>query len=299
MADMRRLMASLGFSGQIEAVDAESTPFLRPRSEQKRSTLGRRLAGLAGIVEDQVVPRLVEAHRPVTNEPDIAAEALLERPDAGVVERLADLAVNDGPAAKAFVQKLHDDGLPIEAIYLNVLAPTARLLGRLWEEDRRHFVEVTVGVGRLQQMLHDFEAAFQNAALAWQPALRALLIPAPHEQHTFGLFMIGEFMRRAGWDAWTGPLPPKGELKKLIRFGEFNVIGFSASGDRRLEPLAATIAEVRRLAGDRPLCVMVGGVAFAGRPDLVSDVGADGTADDARSAIRLAHRLLRERIARS
>ncbi|NJO38047.1 MAG: cobalamin B12-binding domain-containing protein [Rhizobiales bacterium] len=115
---------------------------------------------------------------------------------------------------------------------------------------------------------------------------------APHEQHTFGLFMIGEFMRRAGWDAWTGPLPPNQELKTLIATGEFSVVGLSASSNGRLAPLAKTIAMVRRLSRDRPLCVMVGGALFAADPGLVAEVGADGTAADARQAIILARGLL-------
>lgn len=297
MADMRRLMAALGFSGQVDTVDAERSPVAHARTETGRSQLSRRLAGLAGIVEDQVVPRLVEAHKSRENEPDLP-EAM-QSPKPGVVEALAELAVNDGEAARAFVQRLHDDGMSVEAIYLNVLAPTARLLGKFWEEDRRHFAEVTMGVGRLQQMLHDFEAAFQSAAMQWRPALRVLLMPAPFEQHTFGLFMIGEFMRRAGWDAWTGPLPSERELKKLITSGEFSVVGFSASGGKRLDALAATIAKVRRFAKGRPLCVMVGGFAFEDRPELVEAVGADGTAADARAAIKLAHRLLGQEPERS
>ena len=298
MADTRRLMVSLGFSGEIEATDAEALPKQHRRRGKDESLLAQRLAGIAGIVENQVVPRLVDAYRsdaPVPDEP----EAILTEPETDAIEQLAELAVNDGVAAKAYVQALHDDGLSIEAIYLNVLAPTARLLGKYWETDRRHFAEVTIGVGVLQQMLHDFEAAFHADAKAWQPALRALLMPAPAEQHTFGLFMIGEFMRRAGWDAWTGPLPTRSELKKLIASGEFNVVGFSASSDSRLGDLAETIAFVRRLARDHSLCIMVGGYVFSERPSLVQDVGADGTADNAREAIRLAHRMIKQQSART
>lgn len=227
----------------------------------------------------------------MTNEP-LVPSAHLSKPQAGVVSELADLVLNDGDAATAYVQELHEQGLPVEAIYLNVLAPTARLLGKYWETDRQHFADVTVGVGRLQRMLHDFESTFQSTATQGRPALRALLMPAPNEQHTFGLFMIGEFMRRAGWDAWTGPSPTNKALKEMISTGDFSVVGMSASSDRRLIPLTKTIAMVRRLTGDRPLCIMVGGFLFSSNPSLVAEVGADGTATDAKQAIILAEKLL-------
>ncbi|MEM8950864.1 MAG: cobalamin B12-binding domain-containing protein [Pseudomonadota bacterium] len=290
-------MATLGFSGQMRATEAEQAAVAARHVTNTSTTLARRIAGLAGVVQDEVVPRLVEAYKPIVNEPDLT-EGVLEAPKSGAIDQLADLVVTDGDAAGVFVKKLHEDGMSVEAIYLNVLAPTARLLGKLWETDRRHFADVTVGVGRLQQMLREFEAAFQSETMEWHPAQRALLMPAPHEQHTFGLFMIGEFMRRAGWDAWTGPLPPDRDLQKLVKHGDFSVIGFSASSDSRLKALKDAIANVRRMVGKRPVCIMVGGVAFERCPALVSDVGADGTASDAKSAIKLAHGMLGEQTAR-
>lgn len=293
MADMRRQMESLGFSGHVESADAGHRPTRDRKSAEEGSLLAERLAGLAGIVQEEVVPRLVEAYRPISNEP-LVPEAALNKSQADIVTELSELVVKDGAGARAYVQQLQDHGLSVEVIYLNVLAPTARLLGELWEADRRHFADVTVGVGRLQQMLHDFEAAFQSAASAWQPSLRVLLMPAPHEQHTFGLFMLGEFMRRAGWDAWTGPMPSKPELKTLITGGDFSVVGFSASSDCRLDHLTETIKMVRRLSKQRRLCIMVGGGVFMADPSLVAKVGADGTAADAKEAIKLAHSLVGE-----
>jgi methanogenic corrinoid protein MtbC1 len=290
-------MASLGFSGEIEATDTEALPKQRVSRREDRSLLAQRLADIAGIVEDQVLPRLVNSYERGVAVPD-EPEAVLAEPEVETIERLADLAVNDGPAARAYVQALHDDGLPIEAIYLNVLTPTARLLGKYWETDQRHFADVTIGVGVLQQMLHDFEAAFQADARAWRPGCRVLLMPAPEEQHTFGLFMIGEFMRRAGWDAWTGPFPEKKDLEQLITSGGFGVVGFSASADNRLADLTDSITLVRRLSKGRPLCIMVGGCIFSERPSLVEEVGADGTANNAKDAIKLAHRLLKEQTTR-
>ena len=51
---------------------------------------------------------------------------------------------------------------------------------------------------RLQQLLRELSAAFEAETL---PRLRsAVLVTAPGDQHTFGVFILQEFFRRAGWD---------------------------------------------------------------------------------------------------
>jgi methanogenic corrinoid protein MtbC1 len=50
----------------------------------------------------------------------------------------------------------------------------------------------------LQQLLRELSAAFEAETL---PRLRsAVLVTAPGDQHTFGVFILQEFFRRAGWD---------------------------------------------------------------------------------------------------
>jgi methanogenic corrinoid protein MtbC1 len=60
--------------------------------------------------------------------------------------------------------------------------------------------------------------------------------------------------------------------------------------------LSETIVMVRKLAKGRKICVMVGGGIFRNRPGLVAEVGADGTAADARGAIVLARGLLDQKV---
>ena len=51
---------------------------------------------------------------------------------------------------------LHD-GFCEEQIYFQLLAPSAHLLIELWGEDRISYVEVTVSLNRLQQVIRNFE----------------------------------------------------------------------------------------------------------------------------------------------
>ena len=48
------------------------------------------------------------------------------------------------------IESMRIKGAPIESIYLDLLAPAARYLGEMWEEDLCDFTDVTIGLGRLQ-----------------------------------------------------------------------------------------------------------------------------------------------------
>lgn len=119
-----------------------------------------------------------------------------------------------------------------------------------------------------------------------------LLAPAPGEQHTFGLSMVAEFFRRAGWDVWSGPVASRQELVGMVRAAWFAVVGLSVSSERKLDEVATAIRAIRRASRNRSIGVMVGGPMFLEHPDWVARVGADATAVDGRQAIRQAHDLL-------
>lgn len=250
-----------------------------------------RLARLARIVEREVVPRLLLARRAEVERPPSPAGGT--RPNEGEIAELADLVVErDLPVAEAFVEAIRLRGVAVESLCLDLLAPTARRLGRLWEEDRRTFSEVTIGVWRLHQLLHGLSPLFQADALPPSPAHRILLVSAPGEQHSFGLAMAAEFFRRAGWLVSGGPSLPAEEIASLVRREWFAIVGISASSLAKLDTVATTIHGLRRVSRNRALGVLVGGVVFDDRPERAALVGADACAGDARSAPLRARALL-------
>jgi len=168
----------------------------------------------------------------------------------------------------------------------------------MWDEDECLFSDVTVGVGRLQRIMRNLSPAFGTEVDVPPDGRRALLLAAPGEQHTFGLSMVGEFFRRAGWDVVcefdAGTEDPVG----LVREEWFDVVGISAGVEARLDWLKSGIAAVRHASRNRAIGVMVGGPVFAADPTRASAVGADATARDGRQAPALAEKLLNERALR-
>jgi methanogenic corrinoid protein MtbC1 len=249
---------------------------------------------LERTIEEQIIPRLMLMHSrlsEVSSAPAALAGTLHPGPDH--VAELARLVIAPGvEPALAYVQGLRDRGVPLDRLYLQLLVPTARLLGEMWNADYCSFTDVTIGLWRLQQLLHQLSPAFLNEAEPRKDGRRMLLVPEPGEQHTFGLIMVAEFFRRAGWEVWDQPLESRRELLELVRREAFSVIGLSIGSDARLESLAETIRQVRRASRNPRIRVMVGGAPFVDRPDRVAEVGADSTAADGEQATRVAEGLL-------
>ncbi len=264
----------------------------RTRAEADRASGQRRRTILTQTVELDVIPALLNLHRPALIEPrPIEARTIAIGQEQ--VSALTQLVLaDDEPAAIAFVDALHDQGAGAEALYLELLAPTARLLGQMWEDDTCDFTDVTVGLWRLQNAMRALSHSFLANSVAMPVAPRVVLVPLPGEQHTFGLSMVFDFFRRAGWDAWTGPIETSAELGAIVRKQRVSVLGFSLACDERVADVRQEILSVRKHSRNPDIAIMVGGPGFTANPALAAEVGADATAIDGAHAVLQAAALL-------
>jgi len=239
----------------------------------------------------------VRAHRPAAGEALAVAPPAKPLPlDVPQFVKLV-LAVDDA-GWKAHLDHLLARGVAVDDIYLQLLSPAAAELGRMWEDDLCSFTDVTVGLGRLQRIMRTLSPAFGREVEFPADGRRVLLLPAPGEQHTFGLSIVAEFFRRAGWEVVGDNEARASDPSALVRSEWFDVIGVSVGHDARLDWLRSGIAAVRNASRNRAIGVLVGGPTFVGRHDRAIEVGADGTADDGRQAPIVAEKLLGERLQR-
>lgn len=249
-----------------------------------------RLGRLVRALESEVIPRLLRAHRavepPKTEVHDVVPTEAEVRAFAQLV-----LARDDRPASE-LIDSLRGRGASVEGLFLHLLAPAARHLGSLWEQDLCDFTEVTVGVGRMQQLMRELSPVFGTEVEHPPHGLRILLAPAPGEQHTFGLSMVAEFFRRAGWEVVGGMAEADADPVDMVREMWFDVVGLSVGNEARLDWLSTGIAALRRSSLNQGIGVMVGGPIFREHPEHVALVGADATAVDGRHAPMLAESLL-------
>ena len=305
--DLSQQILAQRFAQDTEVISPESrvNEVSQRRLDRARDELSEsHAASLSRIIESQIIPRLMLAHRAAQGTSPLPAVDV-QAPGIDTIAEFADIVVsNNVSVAAAFVEAQRAGGMSLESVYIDLLSPTARHLGYLWENDLCDFTEVTAGLWRLQQLLHELSPAFQGDAAgdynaqtslgASRPKLarRALLLPAPGDQHTFGLFMVSEFFRRADWDVW-GELPVSVEqLINLVQEERFDMVGFSVGSELKLDELKFAIRAVRLESRNKNIKVMVGGPIFVAHPEYVDLVGADMTAADGRDAVMFAEQLV-------
>ncbi len=297
--DVRNSVAGVtgdGMASMLEIVVEARSAATRGWDLARRAAFGPKVSAnpeaLARLIEADIIPRLLLVHRDGGSEQTIAAR----RPGViadGIADEFAAATLNEevGPLL-ARVETMLAAGIEVETIYIHLLAPAARKLGTLWDDDACDFVDVTMGLWRLQEIVHALGALVPGMAPSEDKPRRALFAPGPGEQHSLGALLVEEFFRRAGWQTWSAPTLDQDELVALVAGRGFDIVGLSISADRHLTTLARTIAMMRRASRNPDLRIIVGGCVFTDRPQLAVEVGADGTAAEGKLAVALANDLL-------
>jgi methanogenic corrinoid protein MtbC1 len=241
------------------------------------------------VLESEVIPRLLVSHSGLP-------QAL--PPGSGSVDDIevaafAPLAVTlEAHELLAEVEAFARRGLSVERIFIEVLAPAARWLGDEWAEDRIDFLDVTMGLWRLQEVLREIAARYPASGMEGGTSRSALFAPFPGDQHSFGASMIDECFARAGWSTELLLTPSRATLLARVSAQHFDLIGLTVSNDSHIAPLPSLVTAVRNVSRNPNICLMLGGRVLTENPDLAIRVGADATAATATDALATADRLL-------
>lgn len=234
---------------------------------------------LLRAIESDIIPRLLMAYR------DDCEERSLPVLASGSVGELVTLLLgSDSQLATHYMQAQLKRGVPVETLLLELMAPAARVLGEMWESDDCSFVDVTVGLSRMQRMLR----LLRPEDSAPSNGISILLASTPGEQHVFGLRMAEEILGRAGWNVRCVTNISADELASLVFSESFDMIGFSLGGETLLEELTTTISKCRSASANKSVGVLVGGAYVQANPGLSKKVGADFEVSDAKEALQVA-----------
>lgn len=232
---------------------------------------------LARVVENQIIPRLLCAHKRADDNQTVVT-------DAAIVVFTDIVMHRDVEHAYAYIAKLISAGAPLATIYLSVLAPAAVRLGQLWDSDEASFFDVTLAMCKLHRMAREFSRQHGDE-VEHVLGHRVMLAAVPGNQHLLGVAMVEELFRQSGWNVCNLPASNLDDIVATARSEWFAVIGLSASCDDCVDSIAPLIARLRASSMNRSVVVLVGGRYFNDNPEQALLMGADATASDAREAI--------------
>ncbi len=243
------------------------------------------------LISEHIIPRLLmtQAHSPASRTPPHGTAPV----DPAEAARFASLPLQlEADELLALVEGILARGAGVESVFVDLLAPSARRLGQHWEDDDCDFVDVMMGLWRLQEVMREVTMRYPPPHAVPSRMRSALFAPMPGDPHSFGALMVEEVFARAGWQTEVLIEPERKDLLQNIADHSVDLVGLTISCDCPNAKLASLISAMRSVSRSPDLKILIGGRMVNANPALVDEIGADGSAVDARGALELADRLV-------
>ncbi len=196
-------------------------------------------------------------------------------------EQLYKIMMNaDRQGASDLISLSMTKGLSSEQIIVKLLDPALVKLGILWEKESvslaQTFVAAKIAEDILLRCVPEVSMAHNNPVVIGN---------IEDDFHSLGRRIVATFLRASGWNVYDigNDVPAEDFVDKALEVGAV-VIGASAM----MQTTALNIRKLREVIDSRGLRgrikLAVGGAVFNWRPDLVAEVGGDGTANNAIGA---------------
>lgn len=254
---------------------------------------------LAALIERLVIPRLMADEQDHVQTQQASAQTTATEMAASFPVAEADLAAfaelaiaGEAATLLDFIDDCLMRGSSVEHIYVDLLAPAARKLGTMWEEDQRDFIDVTMGLWRIQEVLRELGRRAPPPSSRGHGPRTALFSTMPGDQHSLGTLMVCECFERAGWSAEPLVEPTTSELLAKLAGRHFDLVGLTVSNECPTATLAGLIKTIRSVSSNPGIRVMVGGRLINDHPNISVECGADATAVDAMAALSIASMLV-------
>ena len=199
---------------------------------------------------------------------------------------------SDRSGANQLVDELLQGGADPHAVLTDVLDPVMVQIGQLWGQDKVSLSQTFVAAKIAEDILLRCTPEVQEST-----ETKGIVVIGNIEDdfHSLGRRIVASFLSAAGWEVHDlgNDVMAEDFIKKAVEVNAC-IIGVSAM----MQTTALNIRQLRDLLDDRGLSgkikLAVGGAVFNWRPQLVEEVGADGTAANASEVDALFMRLKAE-----
>ena len=231
----------------------------------------------------------VRSARDAAGRADAASrEASEHRYEAEIERYMESLFARDARKTMRLVKHFVDEGIPVNDVYVDILAESMRRVGELWHEseisvDAEHYCTSVTQTAMTQMYLDIFSSKRRG---------KTILCACPGaELHEMGARMVADIFENDGWDSvYLGAAVPEDYLLSAIEENNPDIVALSVTMPQFLIDCEAAVRAIRREFPE--LFIAVGGGAFADTHDIWKQWPVDLHTTDARDLLRRANELM-------
>ena len=175
-------------------------------------------------------------------------------------------------------------GMDLKDVYLDVFQPVLWEVGRLWEINEITVAEEHYCTAATQLVMSQL---YPHLFGGERSGLSMVATCVGGDLHEIGVRMVSDFFEMDGWDTlYLGANTPAEDIAMAVEKHGAHLLALSVTLDSHLDAAREALDAVDPLR-QRGLKVLVGGAPFRTKPELWSEIGADGFGRDAREAVEV------------
>ncbi len=194
----------------------------------------------------------------------------------------------DKKSAHDLIMNAFRNNITIKDLYLNVFQATQKETGRLWQMSKitvaqEHFITAATQLIMAQLYPYLFSSTKKEKSI--------IVACVEGELHELGARMVADIFELEGWSSYYfGASTPLKSILSSIRIYNPKIVAISSTMVYNLSHTSDIIQKIKE--ENKNIKILVGGYPFSIAKNLWRNIGADGFANDASSAVNLANEII-------
>ena len=206
------------------------------------------------------------------------------------LNELAEAVISgNAPKAKELTQQAIDEGTEVQTILDEGLIAGMSVVGDRFKKNEFYVPEVLIAARAMNQAMEVLEPQLTKAGV--KPVATVVLGTVKGDLHDIGKNLVGMMLKGGGYKVVDlGVDVPPEKFVEAIQENNANILGLSALLTTTMVAMKDVIKAVKDSGGAAKAKTMIGGAPIT--QNFADEIGADGYAPDAASAVDKAKELL-------
>jgi len=188
-------------------------------------------------------------------------------------------------------QKALDEGLSAEEILNKALIPAMNVVGEEYERGERYVPEMLLSAHAMKGAMEKLRPLLAKSGV--EPKGRVVIGTVEGDLHDIGQNLVSMMLEGAGFEVYNlGAEVPAERFVEGVKKHKVDLVGLSALLTTTMVHMPEVIEALKENKLRDRVKVMIGGAPVT--QGYANEIGADGYAPDAASAVKLAERLMAE-----